>query len=115
MSINNYMEASSLIVASNWVSKLVRYRAVASMSSQGGSVWELTCLLTDPQSSMHQRPAGFPGLGGPGAGTLGSATAPASTVGAPGSATAPAPMAARGNAAVEKGGRKKDPFADLMG
>ena len=48
-------------------------------------------------------------------GAVGGAAAPASAAGAAASAAAPAPMAARGNAAVEKGGRKKDPFADLLG
>ena len=49
-------------------------------------------------------------MGGPPAG---AAAVPGGSAGsAPGT---PAPMAARGNAAVEKGGRKKDPFADLLG
>lgn len=78
-------------------------------------MWDLGCLLADAQSNMPQCPAGFSGVGGIGVGTLGAAAAPASTAGAAGTATAPAPMAARGNAAVEKGGRKKDPFADLLG
>ena len=54
-------------------------------------------------------------MNGPGAGVLGGAAAPANAAGAAGPATIPVPMAARGNAAVEKGGRKKDPFADLLG
>lgn len=43
--------------------------------------------------------------------------APASLlgVGQPPVASAAAPMAARGNAAVEKKSAKKDPFADLLG
>ena len=54
--------------------------------------------------------AGLGAIGGPLAGA--AAVPGGSAASAPG---APAPMAARGNAAVEKGGRKKDPFADLLG
>ena len=74
-------------------------------------MWE----LVGPDSKMPPGCAGFSVLGNPGVGALGGAAAPASTAGAAAPATAPAPMAARGNAAVEKGGQKKDPFADLLG
>ena len=54
-------------------------------------------------------------MNGSGAGGLGGLGVPANAASASGPVSAPAPMAARGNAAVEKGSGRKDPFADLLG
>ncbi len=88
---------------------------ILSQHVRRGACVQAVHLPVELESQAPCRNVGFPGLGGPGVGALGGAAVPASTAGAAGPATAPAPMAARGNAAVEKGGRKKDPFADLLG